>query len=215
MDAVCFDMDGVVVDSERYWRDREREALLPCAVGEPVPLSEVTGLNVVDLYAHLSDAYGTRVTEAAFLDAYDEAAATVYGSEVRLLPGFEALVGDLRDAGVATALVSSSPVRWIDLVLDRFDLHDAFDAVVSADHAERGKPAPDVYRLATDRLGVSPERTVAVEDSGHGIAAANAAGLTAVGLLGPSNDAGTVADADHVAGDAEALASVLLSRRDA
>lgn len=178
--AVLFDMDGVVVDSERYWVERERETILPAAVEEPVDPAEITGMNVSDLYDYLRERYEVHEDRETFVGRYDEVARTVYGESVSLLPGYESLEAALSEAGVSLALVSSSPVRWIDIVRERFGL-DAFDAVVSADHVERGKPAPDVYELAIERLGIAPSEGVAVEDSRHGVRAATDAGLSAIG----------------------------------
>lgn len=207
---------NVVVDSERYWVARATEHILPRAVEEDVLIEEVTGLNVRDLSDHLDATYETLVDEDEFVTIYDEAAREVCRESVALLPGFEALVADIsarsarrnrrRAARTATpvALVSS-PVRWVELVLDRFDLADVFDVVVSAEHVESGKPAPDVYLRAAERLGVEPTERVAVEDSAHGIRAARRAGMTCVGLAG--------AAADAVAGDADDLAGASRSAR--
>ncbi len=165
--AVLFDMDGVLVDSERYWVELERE-ILPAAVEEPVDPAEITGMNVCDLYDYLRERYEVRESREAFVERYDEAARRVYGESVALLPGFESLAAALADA---------------------------FDAVVSADHVERGKPAPDVYELAVDRLGVDAGEAVAVEDSTHGVAAATGAGCSCIGYA--ARDSAGLSEADR------------------
>ena len=217
MDACCFDMDGVVVDSERHWVPLENDRILPAVVdappGEEPRASEITGMHVEDAYALLDREYGTTLDLDGYLDVYDDAAAELYDERVALLPGFDRLCEDLRTAGVAVALVSSSPHRWIDRVLDRFELRDAFDAVVSADDVPGpGKPAPDVYADATERLGVDATASVAVEDSVHGTAAASAAGLDVVGYRTAANEAVTFADADVVVEGAPALREHLRGR---
>lgn len=93
-------------------------------------------------------------------------------------------------------VASSSPVRWIDIVYERLGI-DAFDAVVSADHVDRGKPAPDVYELALERLGTRPTEGVAVEDSRHGVRAATDAGLSCIGYA-TRTPRTALAGADHV-----------------
>lgn len=217
MDACCFDMDGVVVDSERHWVPLEEARILPRVVDAPEgsapSASEITGMHVEDAYEALDREYGTTVSLDEFLAVYDEAAVELYDERVALLPGFERLVGDLRASGVAIALVSSSPHRWIDRVLDRFALRDAFDAVVSADDVPGpGKPAPDVYEQATDRLGARAPASVAVEDSPHGAAAANAAGLAVVGYRSTQNRSVAFEDAAVVADGADALRETLRGR---
>jgi HAD superfamily hydrolase (TIGR01509 family) len=213
MALVAFDMDGVLVDSERFWLAREREDIFPATVASDVAPEDVTGMHVEDLYDHLDAEYGTTVGKAAFVERYDRAAAEVYGERVTLLDGFERLVGLLRDRGVAVALVSSSPERWIDRVLDRYLLHEVFDAVVSADHVERGKPAPDVYLHAASLLDTDPADALAIEDSANGLRAAASAGYATVGYLNGTNERGALADADSVAEGPDALSRAVLDWR--
>ncbi len=211
MDAVCFDMDGVLVDSEDYWIPRERDDLFPALVpDETVPLTETTGMNYRDIYDDLSDRYRVAMDYDAYLEWYEETAREIYGESVAAFEGARALVGTLRDRGVAVALVSSSPHRWIDIVCDRFDL--AFDEVVSADDIEGpGKPDPHVYRHAADLLGVDPAAAAAVEDSGHGIEAARRAGMHVVGFRHGDVREGDRSGADYVASSPGDLREHLLS----
>ena len=218
MDGCFFDMDGVVVDSERHWVPLENERILPAVVdtppGEGPAASEITGMNVRDAYAYLDREYGTTVDLDDYLAVYDDAAAELYDERVALMPAFESLVDDLHGDDVALALVSSSPHRWIDRVLDRFDLRDAFDAVVSADDVDApGKPAPDVYETAAARLDVDPTASVAIEDSAHGLAAARAARMTAVAYRPTANADSTFDHADVVADGPDDLRTVLDERR--
>ncbi len=198
-------MDGVLVDSEDAWVRREREDLLQRAVPEAtVDLAEITGMNYRDIYDHLAAEYDVAVPKAAFLAWYDDAATTVYGEEVAVLPGVGDLLADLRAAGVPVALVSSSPRDWIDIVLERFDL--AVDAVVSGDDFDGpGKPDPAIYAHAAERLEMAPAETVAVEDSVHGIAAARRAGMTVVGFRFGDDEGTDLGQADLAPGTPAAL----------
>ncbi|MFC7154703.1 HAD family hydrolase [Halomarina halobia] len=207
MDAVCFDMDGVIVDSERHWAPLENERILPRAVESgTVTASDITGMNVADLHAHLAEEYGTTMSEAAFVALYDEAAEELYTERVALIEGFEPLCERLGERGAALSIVSSSPRRWIRFVLDRFDLRGAFDAVVSAEDVDGpSKPAPDVYERAAARLDAAPERCVAVEDSAHGVAAATAAGMYCVGYRTDANESQDLSAADAIAAGPAAL----------
>jgi len=212
MDAVCFDMDGVLVDSEDFWVPREREELFPALVPDSeVESAEIAGMNYRDIYDYLAERYGVAMGREEYREWYEATAGEIYGEEVRLLDGVPELLERLRGRGVAVALVSSSPHRWIDTVRDRFGL--AFDEVVGADAVDApGKPEPHVYRHAADLLGVAPEATVAVEDSGHGVAAARRAGMHVVGFRhGVARD-GDRSDADYVATSPADLRDHLLAK---
>lgn len=212
MDAVCFDMDGVLVDSEDFWVPREVEELFPRLLpGADVDVAEITGMNYRDIYDYLAEHYDVAMGRAEFLAWYDGAAESIYGEDVTLLPGAVDLLADLRDRGVGVALVSSSPEHWIDVVLERFALE--FDAVVSADAVDvPGKPAPDIYAHAAERVDAAPEATVAVEDSGHGIEAGRRAGMHVVGFKHGHADDTDRSGADYVASSPADLRAHLLAR---
>lgn len=184
MTAVLFDMDGVLVDSERYWPAYLREHVFDAAVADGADPETYFGLGVTDTYRALEAAGEVRVDRATFVELNDEAAARIYREEVALLDGFDELAGELRRTGVRLGLVSSSYRRWIDMVLERFGIGDRFDVVVSGEDIDGpGKPEPHVYLRASDRLSVAPEACLVVEDSPNGVAAARAAGMTALGYL--------------------------------
>ena len=182
-------MDGVIVDSEAQWKELEREffrAMLPDWREEHH--AEIVGMGVEDVYRHLTRKHGLEMTLADFLKRSDDVARRVYEEEVSLAPGFLSFLDRLKAAELPAALASSSPRRWIDLVLNRYKLAPRFSAIVSADDVGgRTKPLPDIYAEAVKRLGLSPAICVAVEDSAIGLASAKAAGLRAAGLRTPHN----------------------------
>jgi len=204
MDAVCFDMDGVVVDSEHHWIPLENDRIFPTAVDGSVEAEEISGMNVEDLYDHLDGEYDTTVDATEFVALYDEVAEELYTERVELMEGFHDLFAWLDESDTPVALVSSSPHRWIDLVLDRFDL--TFDVVVSAEDIDgHGKPEPAIYRRAADRLGVGPADCVAVEDSVHGATAAVRAGMYCLGYRGGERSGQDLSPADALVAGPEAL----------
>lgn len=205
MDAVLFDMDGVIVDTEEFWRERERDVILPAAVaGEPPAQAEIRGINYRETYDYLAERYEMVLDREAFLSLYESAAADLYDSAT-LMAGLEDLLASLRDRGVRVAIVSSSPPDWIDRVVERFGLD--VDATVSTEDVDGpGKPAPDVYLAAAERVGVAPTDCVAVEDSPNGVRAATRAGIPTV-AYGCDPEATELAD--YAASDAAALRDVL------
>ena len=209
MDAVLFDMDGVLVDSERYWQEFEAEFVLPITEGDP-DREEFTGMNYREIYDYLAETYGTAVDREEFVSRYDERAETVYGERVALMDGAPALFDDLRAAGALVGIVSSSPPDWIGIVTDRFDL-GPLDLVRSAeDIDDAGKPEPHVYERAAADLGLSPGDCVVVEDSPNGILSATRAGAYCVGYRAEHNVESDLSRADVVVEGPEELRRALL-----
>ena len=195
--VVCFDMDGVLVDSEDYWHPAERERIFPRVLdGDHPDLDEVTGMNYREIYAYLDEEYETTVDEAEFVDLYDEIADEVYGEEVELLTGAAEFVASLREDGIPVGLVSSAPPAWIDTAVERFGLE--FDLIRSAEEFDGpGKPEPGLYEAAIADLGGDP--AVVVEDSEHGVRAGAAAGARVVAYRDEHNAESDLSAADEIA----------------
>jgi HAD superfamily hydrolase (TIGR01509 family) len=205
-------MDGVLVDSEDYWVEREREDIFPTVVADgPIPPAEIAGMNYREMFEYLDDHYDVTVDRDTFLGMFDRTAREIYTEDAALLPGVKPLLSDLAADGHPTAIVSSSPPEWIDLVVDRFDL-DAFDAVISAETVDRGKPAPDVYAYAAETLAVDPDDCIAVEDSEHGVEAAVRAGMTVIGYRSGADEDVDLSAADVVVETPDALRGAILDR---
>ncbi len=134
MDAVIFDMDGVIVDSEIHWKTTEGyflQSLIPTwSVNDQ---DRIIGLGVLDLYALLANTYHLQKTKEQFLEIYQEMANEIYGQKVSLMEGFTDLLSALNSKNIPVALASSSPASWINIMLDRFSLRDSFKVVVSSD----------------------------------------------------------------------------------
>lgn len=182
IDAVVFDMDGVLVDSEPVW-ERVRRGVVAEFGGEWQDDTQrrLMGMSTPEWAAYLSGELGVRLSA-------DEVAAVVvsrmarhYTEHVPLLPD---AVGAVRRMAARwpLGLASSSPPVLIETVLAAASIGELFAATVSADTVERGKPAPDVYLTAAERLGVAPGRCAAVEDSSNGLRSAAAAGMRVIAV---------------------------------
>ncbi|ELY85370.1 HAD family hydrolase [Natrinema altunense] len=213
MTAVLFDMDGVLVDSEDYWVEFQREEILPATVpDEDVAVAETSGMNFREIYDYLDDEYGAAISREAFVQRFTEATEEIYTERAALLDGLHALLAELDDRGVPTALVSSSPHDWIGMVTERFDLENEFDHVISADDIDAAsKPAPDIFEYAAGEIGVPAEDCVVVEDSENGIEAAARAGTVVIAYRIDAHGDIDRSPADEVVASPAALRECTLS----
>lgn len=197
--AVVFDMDGVLVDSERAWRQTEDEYLERIAPKySKAHQNEVIGIRLKDLHRLMQVKFGAAVSWAAFQSRYGELGHEIYSRKAALIPGVEQALEVLARRGIAMGLASSSPHEWIDLALDRFGLRPFFGAILSGDDVPHGKPAPDIYLAAVNALGKRTQDCWAVEDADVGIRSAKAAGLVAIGFRNGHNDEQRFEKADRV-----------------
>lgn len=198
MRAVVFDMDGVVIDSERHWRDAEREFLSKHLAGSGhLDQAKVMGLSLEGFYQALTRDYGLKMSLERFRELYRAMALRIYEERSALMPGFRALVDALARKRVPIGIASSSPREWVDLVVDRFELRRDLKAIATADEVGgRGKPDPAVYLAALERLAVDGGAAVAIEDSRNGVRAAKAAGMRCVALRNGFNDEQDLSAAD-------------------
>jgi HAD superfamily hydrolase (TIGR01509 family) len=197
--AVVFDLDGVLWDGEPLYHEAFNVILEP--YGHRVTeddYNHIIGLSVEGAWDWVRRRFDLDIPPADFLRAYNEAVLRLLQRPVEPLPGVLALIGELRHRAVPIAVASTSLRAWVDATLHGLDLEGAFNAVVSASEVANGKPAPDLFLAAAARLGVPPERCLAVEDTGPGIAAAKAAGMFAVQLRAASTALPPLPDADLV-----------------
>jgi HAD superfamily hydrolase (TIGR01509 family) len=198
VEAVVFDLDGVIVDSEHVW-DEVREELARERGGRwhERAQTDMMGMSSPEWSRYMHDVIGLPESPAEIdaevvrrmLDRYDERLPLVDGAREAV----SRLAGSFR-----LALASSSNRPVIDAVLEVSGLAPLFEATVSSEEVARGKPAPDVFLEAAARLAVEPERCAAVEDSGNGIRAAHAAGMRVLAIPNrrypPPDDAVALAD---------------------
>lgn len=177
--AVIFDMDGLLVDSERVYRDAMGEALktLGWSMSEAL-FKSMIGLS--DHRALLFEHYGEDFPLADFNGRVHALAASRLASGAPLKPGALELLDRVEALELPRAIATSSSHETVRLHLGRRGLVERFHAVVARGDYARGKPAPDPYLFAAGALGVEPVRCLALEDSHNGVRAAAAAGMMTV-----------------------------------
>lgn len=182
-DAVVFDLDGVLLDSEPLHQRALTSVLAPR--GHLLTDEEyvaLVGLSQGETWAWLSARFRLEGDLAEYRDAYHAAVLRLLQSPLRPEPGACELVERLRRSGWKLGLASSSPSAWVEASLAGLGLNRAFEVAVTGDQVSRGKPDPEIFLTAAARLGVVPGRTVAIEDSLHGVEAARRAGMTVVAV---------------------------------
>jgi HAD superfamily hydrolase (TIGR01509 family) len=182
IEAVVFDLDGVIVDSEHVW-DAAREALARERGGRwhEGAQQDMMGMSSLEWSRYMHDVIGLKDPPEEISAEVARRLEATYREELPLIVGATEAVARLAERW-PLAVASSSNRPIIDLVLGLSGLDRFFRATVSSEEVSRGKPAPDVYLEAARRLGADPERSAAVEDSRNGILSARAAGMRVVAI---------------------------------
>lgn len=178
--AVIFDMDGLLIDSEPCW-DKAR-SLMAADAGKEWNENDhraVMGVSTQEWVSYMMQRLELSMAPQELELRIIEQMVQLYRQQIPFLPGAEAAVS-LAAAHYPTALASGSPRALIDTVTAAPALLGKFQAILSGDEVEHGKPSPDIYVAAARRLGIEPEQCVCLEDSGNGIIAGKNAGMKVI-----------------------------------
>ena len=185
IEAVVFDLDGVLVDSEPVWEEVRRRVVAEYGGHWDADTQDrLMGMSTGEWSRYLSAGLGVQLPPADVASVVIEAMAARYREHLPLLPGAVDAVTRLA-ARWPLGLASSSPRSLIDTVLDAASLRSAFTVALSTEEVARGKPAPDIYLAVAGRLDKPPEVCAAVEDSSNGLRSAAAAGLAVIAVPHP------------------------------
>lgn len=181
--AVIFDMDGVIADTQRIHARLEAEILAYYGLSiEPAEISRrFAGRSNKDMFAELFDERGL---PSPYTPAISDLIADRFSRCAHEIVGIEGTIEVIRQLHGKTllAVASASRPALIDLVLNTVGVRHHFGAFASSREVPKGKPAPDVFLLAAERLGVEPKRCVVVEDGISGMTGAKAAGMRCIAL---------------------------------
>ena len=184
--AALFDLDGVIVDTAKYhylaWKQLADELGLPFDEHTNERLKGVSRMASLEIILESSDKHYSQAEKEAMAERknanYVEMIKKLQPDEV--LPGMPKFLKDLRGAGIKTSICSAS--KNAVMILENLQLIGEFDTIVSGNDTTRSKPDPQVFQIASDRLGIGPDHCVVFEDAFAGVQAAKAAGMRAVGI---------------------------------
>jgi HAD superfamily hydrolase (TIGR01509 family) len=185
IEAVGFDLDGVLIDSEPVWEE-VRRGLVAERGGHWAPDAQrrLMGMSTPEWARYLSQDLGVGLPPDQVAAMVIDRMAARYREQLPLMPGAVEAVQRLA-ARWPLGLASSAPAVLIDTVLEAAGLRPYFQVTMSTEQVPHGKPAPDIYLAVTSRLGVEPVRCAAVEDSSNGLRSAAAAGMRVIAIPHP------------------------------
>ena len=181
--AVIFDMDGLMIDSEPLHKEAWQVTLrhLGYELDEAL-FAQLVGLRTREDAVLLREHFRLPVKAEVLARQRNDLFLASLPGRVKPMPGLRELIAQVRGCGLFSAVATSGERRYVDAVVRELNLDGLFDAIAVAEDVERGKPAPDVYLLAARRLGLPPAQCLALEDAPNGVLAAKAAGMRCVAV---------------------------------
>lgn len=177
-EAVIFDMDGLMFDTEPIWASCWPKTAIEFEVECKEGLADaMRGTNGSEAVSIIREWYGDEVDSQAFVDRFYEIAHEALAQGAEKKPGLDRLLDYLQAEGIPMAVASSSSRKMIEANLIRGGILPYFDSIVSGIEVEHAKPYPDVFLKAADELGASPQKSLVLEDSYNGVRAGFAGGF--------------------------------------
>lgn len=207
MQAVIFDMDGVIMNSEPFHMHVELDLLHGLnAPEDEQSFQRFTGTTARSMWETTIQEYNLPVTVDEMLKKAEQNKYEQFDRWIKgPIDGVRPLLDLLRKEGIACGVASSSPLEYVQFVMKKLDLTDYFQKMTGGNEIEHPKPAPDIFQLAAKRLDVDLRHCVVIEDSTHGVNGAKASGAYCIAFDNPSSPGQDHSKADAVAKSHEAI----------
>jgi HAD superfamily hydrolase (TIGR01549 family) len=204
LNAVIFDMDGVIIDSEplHYQVDDLIFRELEISISYEERKSFV-GIDNRRMWGWIKDNYNLKKSVDELIALSDRTRNSFFRGldDLKPIHGAIDLIGELNNRGVKTALASSSSMELIEIILNRLGIIDNFNPVISGDLVKKGKPEPDIFLLTLERIKEEKENCVVIEDSANGVNAAKSAGIFCIAYRNPHSREQDLGNADVIIDD--------------
>ena len=176
--AVIFDLDGTLVDSMWMWRDIDIEYLGRFGIPLPETLqTDIAGMSFSETAVYFKENFGIPDSLEEIKQSWNEMALYKYKNEVPLKPGVAEFLKHLKEAEIRTGIATSNSKELVQAAVESLHISEYFDEIHTSCEVSHGKPAPDIYLLVAECLGVSPEHCLVFEDIPEGIMAGKRAGM--------------------------------------
>ena len=200
MQAVIFDMDGVIIDSEPIHLEVDIQTMkdLGCNISKE-ELNKYVGTTSEYMFSDIKNRYKINKSVEDIISYRAEIAKErIIKADLEPIEGIRELLNELKNKSIPAAIASSSPRDFIEVVVSKFGIKDYFSYIVSGEEVENGKPAPDVYIETAKKLGVQPKECIVIEDSKNGVLAAKAAGMKCIGFQNVNSGNQDLSKADFI-----------------
>lgn len=184
-EAVIFDMDGTMIDNTPF----HREAWLEFCRRHNISLTEEEYMQKIsgsNNRAILNNLFGRELDQKEFEEFEQEKESLyreLYKPNLKEVPGFKLLLNDLFQKGLRIGVATTSPKENRIMAIETLNIKNFFTFIAGPEHISQGKPHPEIYLLAAEKLGVEPDKCLVFEDTPSGVASAKGAGMTVIGVL--------------------------------
>lgn len=209
-----FDMDGVLVDSEPLVDEFAAALAERLKPGSSIDFEKLRGMNAVSFYSFFIKELKLDMTLEELMAMAQPIYISFFESKEGLapIPGVAELIQKLKKLGIALAVASSASRERVDLFIERLGFSDSFPVRVGGDEIRNGKPDPEIFILAAERIRIPPSHCLVIEDSTSGVAAAKAAGMRCIGYAGLPHNRQDLSRADIIIKDFSEVTNEVLEQ---